>query len=172
MRHERGIARGGDRVLMFGFYLAEAALGLIVALIVIDVCVRNFLGIGLTFTTEYCGYLLAWIVFLGAPYSLRHGEFLRIEMIGPRMLRALEGLYALCAILISSIFLYALVQLVFNSHARKILAPTLTDTPLWMPQVVLPVGMALMVLSIGLGFAGKPASDASEVAGEDIKEPI
>jgi TRAP-type C4-dicarboxylate transport system permease small subunit len=115
MHPNHGITGAGDRALLLGLYLAEAALGLMVILIVNDLFVRNFIGIGLKFTTEYCGYLFVMFVFLGAPYSLRQGDFLRIELVGQRILQGLAGIYAVCAIVVSLIFLYEVGRLVLNS---------------------------------------------------------
>jgi TRAP-type C4-dicarboxylate transport system permease small subunit len=171
MHPNHGITGAGDRALLLGLYLAEAALGLMVILIVNDLFVRNFIGIGLKFTTEYCGYLFVMFVFLGAPYSLRQGDFLRIELVGQRILQGLAGIYAVCAIVVSLIFLYEVGRLVLNSYSRQILAPTLTETPLWIPQLVLPIGMALMILALFLGLTEKKPpveSDADCIGREQI----
>jgi TRAP-type C4-dicarboxylate transport system permease small subunit len=83
----------------------------------------------------------------------------------------LAGIYAVCAIVVSLIFLYEVGRLVLNSYSRQILAPTLTETPLWIPQLVLPIGMALMILALFLGLTEKKPpveSDADCIGREQI----
>ena len=159
------LVRLGERALSLGLYLAEAALGSMVVMITVDVFLRNTLGAGFLFVTEYCGYLLVLVVLLGAPYSLRHGHFLRIELvvnaIRPDLRRMLGAVYATCSIIVSFFFLYEMARLVVTSYSRNVLAPTLTYTPLWIPQLILPIGFALMIVALLIHLFRMPENEDS-----------
>jgi TRAP-type C4-dicarboxylate transport system permease small subunit len=143
-----------DLPVRLGARAAEIALGLMAVLIFADVVTRNLTSVNLYMTGELSGYLLVLVAFLGIPNGLRHGKLLRIELLIARLntgaRRALAVAYNLVALVLASILFWQFLQMVMTSHRRMILAPTLMQTPIWIPQSVLVLGAALLIWALVL----------------------
>ncbi|MFV0513787.1 MAG: TRAP transporter small permease [Jhaorihella sp.] len=151
--YQKGASRA-DLPIRLAMYAAEFALLSMVLLINADIFSRNILNSPIISTDELSGYLLVCVVLLGGAYSLRSGSFLRIEMvIGVLSAKAQQFfaiLYNMVAILLCVILAWQFVRLVTLSYSRMVLAPTLLETPIWIPQVILPVGMVLLIYALML----------------------
>ncbi|WP_374445468.1 TRAP transporter small permease subunit [Stella sp.] len=158
--------RAADRLIGVGRAGAELCLIAMMALITLEVICRSFLGFSLTIVDETCGYLVVALLFLGAAYSLREQALLRVEFIIvalPRRLRAwVELLFDAAALGFALVILYQLARVAFSSWERGMVAPTLMETPIWLPQLAMPAGSLLLVL----GLAAEIARDLRRIAGE------
>jgi TRAP-type C4-dicarboxylate transport system permease small subunit len=134
--------------------LSEVAILAMVVMVTLDVILRNAINSPLLFTGEYSGYLLVLIGFLGLPYSLRNGSLLRIELliasIPFQASRWLTIVYNAIALVLAAIFFWQYLDLVLTSLKRNVLAPTLMGTPLWLPQLVMPIGTAVLMWALCL----------------------
>ena len=99
----------------------------IVVLILASILMRNFFGLGLVWIFEATGFLMVWIVFLGAPRNLiDHGEIrvdTFVQMTGPKVRRGLWLFQKLIVLLVSIVVTYY-----FFRHAEKfggLASPTL-----------------------------------------------
>lgn len=149
--HQKGAGRA-DFPIRLAMYVAEFALLSMAILINVDIFSRNVLEKSIISTDELSGYLLVCVVFLGGAYTLRSGSFLRIEMLigllSPRARQLLAILYNIVAIALCSILAWQYFRLVMVSYSRKVLAPTLLETPIWIPQLALPIGMSLVIYAL------------------------
>ncbi|MCC7274074.1 MAG: TRAP transporter small permease [Alphaproteobacteria bacterium] len=157
--------RAIDGLIRVGMHGAELCLVAMMVLITLEVVCRSFLGFSLTIVDETCGYLVAALLFLGAAYSLRQEALLRVEFIIvalPRRLRHVVDLaYDIASLGFAIILLHQMARLAVSSHQRGMVAPTLMETPIWLPQVVLPVGAALIVL----GLLAEIVRDIARISG-------
>jgi len=153
--------RAAEGLVTLGLRLAEVAIFCMVALIATDVVCRNVFRFSLLVSDEVSGYLLVLMTFCGAGYSLRSGALLRIEFLLfslPRRVRAVvDVVYDLLAMSVTAVLLYELGRLTLSTWERKMIAATLIETPLWIPQVTMPVGCAILLVAFMLDLTGSVA---------------
>jgi TRAP-type C4-dicarboxylate transport system permease small subunit len=137
-------------------YAAEAvsSLALLVMIVLIgaEAIIRNVFGGSLQITDEIGGYLLVAVTFLSMSVSEAHGAFHRVELVQARMgQRAriwLQITFDACALLASLLVTWQLGRLVLNSWNSGDVAPTPLQTPLWLPQMVMGLGMAFLCFAL------------------------
>jgi TRAP-type C4-dicarboxylate transport system permease small subunit len=71
-----------------------------------------------------------------------------VERLDPRVRARLVLAYGIASLAFCVVLDVYLARLVFQSFERNITAPTMTGTPLWIPQILLPVGITLLVLVV------------------------
>ena len=147
-----GIVRGIDLLVRLGRAGAELSLVAMMVLITAEVICRSFFRFSLTIVDETCGYLVVAMLFLGAAYSLRAQALLRVEFIivalPARVRDAVVFVYDVASLGFALILLYQLHRITVSSYDRGMIAPTLMETPIYLPQIVMPVGSALLVLAL------------------------
>lgn len=127
----------------------------LVAMIVLigaETVARNVFGTSLQVTDEVGGYLLVALTFLSMPVAEAHGAFHRVELIQSRLnpsARIVSQIaFDLMSLIASGLVTWQLTRLVLNSWRAEDVAPTPLQTPLWMPQTAMAVGMALLCLAL------------------------
>ncbi|BBK33989.1 TRAP-type C4-dicarboxylate transport system permease small subunit [Stella humosa] len=154
-----------DRLIGAGRLGAELSLVAMMVLITLEVICRSFLGFSLTIVDETCGYLVVALLFLGMSYSLREQALLRVEFIInalPSRARAwIELLFDVASLGFAVVILYQMGRLAISSWQRGMVAPTLMETPIYLPQLVMPVGALLLLL----GLLAEIARDVHVLAG-------
>jgi len=147
-----GFVRVADMAVRFGMIGAELCLVAMMVLISAEVVCRSFFAFSLTIVDETCGYLVVALLFLGVAHSLREQALLRVEFLInalPRRARPVVDLvYDTAALGFAVILAWQLYRITVSSHERGMIAPTLMETPIWMPQVVMPLGCALLILAL------------------------
>jgi TRAP-type C4-dicarboxylate transport system permease small subunit len=137
----------------------ETALGhiagfLLVAMLVlinVEVVARYVFNSSTLIADEYGGYLMAWITMLGAVHILRADRHLTmtalVDRLSPRTRNATAIVAAVIGLGICVVLLYATGVLVGNStrFASRSIQPS--ATPLVWPQLIMPVGYALLCLA-------------------------
>jgi TRAP-type C4-dicarboxylate transport system permease small subunit len=145
-----------DRLVRLGFILCEIALVAMTLLIAAEVIVRSVANYSLQATDEVGGYLLAAIAFLGLAPAFASGSLFRVEFLlhrlPPRAQALIELLFHVVALGFAALLEHHVLQLVLSSWRTGRVAPTLLATPLWIPQLVLPVGVALLIVAIIAGL--------------------
>ena len=138
-----------------GGIACEAALVIMMLLITAEVAVRSLFNYSLQFTDELSGYLLVAVTFLGISISLKEGAVFRVDFLyrrlAARVRTALELVFQILSLIFAVLLDYQVIRLVVSSYERDVTAPTLLATPLYVPQIVMPVGVTMMVFLL---FAG------------------
>ncbi|MEC9435326.1 MAG: TRAP transporter small permease [Pseudomonadota bacterium] len=161
-----------------GHALAGVAMLAMMAMIAAEVICRGFLGFSLLLVDEVGGYLLVAILFLGAADAFRTGSLLRVDYVfaalsgRPRL--ALSLAFNIGSLVFAVLLDRALIRQVESAWDRGTQAPTLLATPLWLPQIVMPLGASLLVLALlgaviadAMALAGRgPGSEATHRNGE------
>jgi TRAP-type C4-dicarboxylate transport system permease small subunit len=119
------------------------------------------LGFTLPWTTEVTEYALYWLTFLGAPWVLKEGGHISIDIVTQRLsdgARAkLWRLVALLGAIIAAILLYYSVAVLFKSIAEKtMIVRTLTVSESWI-FAPLPACVLLMLLIFARWIVHPPA---------------
>lgn len=131
-----------------GMVAASIVLFAMMAMIALEVFIRNAFSMSLEITDEYSGYLVVAIFFLGAAFSLREEALLRVDFLfkklKPRLQLGLMIVFDILALIFSGIVTYELAKFTFSAWRQGVFAPTTVMTPLYLPELVMPIGMMLV----------------------------
>ncbi len=136
----------------FGGYGAAFFMLCIVLLILVEITVRTGWDSSTQIASEYSGYFMVALVLLGFAETFRSEAFIRIELLQPRLSPLGRRICELLAGVLSlGITLYALrysIDMTRESWLLDMRADTMSETPFWIPQLAVPVGLALLALEI------------------------
>jgi TRAP-type C4-dicarboxylate transport system permease small subunit len=125
---------------------------LMIAIIGTELVTRNLFGFSFQLSDEYGGYLLAALSFFSLSVCQANGYFHRVEFVQARLSELGQALSALLFDILSMTFCAALLWQMFlleqGSFVSGELASTILMTPLWIPQLALPVGAAALCVSV------------------------
>lgn len=132
--------------------LCGLALITMIVLIGAEAIARNLLGFSLQITDEVGGYLLVAVSFLSLSVAQSRGAFHHVELVQSRLTargRLLSGLvFDLLSLAACAIITWQLIDMEMNSWQSGDAAATPLGTPLWLPQIVMPIGTALFCVAI------------------------
>ncbi|MGP1677073.1 MAG: TRAP transporter small permease subunit [Burkholderiales bacterium] len=155
------IERAAEALVILGLRIAEVAMFSMVVLIAAEVFSRNVANVSLLIADEVSGYLLVAMTFCGAGYSVRSGALLRIEFVlfalPPRVRAVVDVIYDLLALAVTAALLYELTRITWSTWSRHMVAATLMETPLWIPQLAMPVGCIILMVAFLLDLRGSLA---------------
>lgn len=147
-----------ERLSWLGAVLAGVCIVAILAIICLEVALRPF-RISLLVTDEIGGYLNAAAVFLGLAYSLRHGSFIRVELVYDALKGGIKQLVRWTIVVVSTVYvailLYFAVRHVIYAYEKDTRAVSVLDTPEWIPQSVMVVGLVLLLIQLIAYIAGR-----------------
>ena len=131
---------------------AAVLLAAMAVLMLAEVAARNFAGRSLYVTWEFSAYAMAGVFFLGAAYTLQSAGHVRVavllELLGARAVRWLEVAVTAFALVVIGYLAYALFGLTARSYAGDVRSWTGYRVPLFLPQLALALGAALLALQL------------------------
>lgn len=136
--------------------LGCTALLLMTLLVFVSVIARYVFNLPLVFSDEIAGYLLLGIVMFGLLPTATAGGHIRVQLLtgmlkgkGLRVFqlvdRVLTSLYVVLLFAVTALFAW-------DAYQRGARAPTVLETPLFWPAVVMPLGILLLVVGVALGW--------------------
>jgi len=150
------LLRGIDACSKLAAYLSSFSMLLVVGLILVEIVLRTFFSMSTLISDEYSGYLMVALVLLGLSYTFAEGSHIRItilaEYLQGRAQQALDLLATSVAMALCGFALYHSVLMVQDTFSYGILADSLSETPLYIPQVMIPVGLLLLELQLMAHF--------------------
>ena len=111
-------------------------------------------GIGLTIPSyaDFTGFFLAASTFLALAYALRAGGHIRVTLLVGRLpegaRRITEIAVVLIALAMSAYATWYLVLLVAESLEYGDRSPGMVSVPLWVPQLPVAIGLAILTLAL------------------------
>jgi len=130
--------------------LSAASLVLICGLIVAQVVARN-LGGTVRDAEEFAAWAMAAAGFFGLPYALHCGAHIRVGMaarfLPERLHHAMELLASAIGLAIAAYLAWYAALFVFDSWRFKEVSQGLVPVPMWMPQLPMVLGCALLALA-------------------------
>lgn len=133
-------------------WLAMAVIVGMMALVTTDIVLRSFAGRSLMVVEELVGWLTVAMAFLGAPYALRRHALLRVDVfrgrLSPRMQALVDAIFNLASLVYVGLVVWFGWLLVESSSRLGIVSLSQLRLPLWIPQLVLPVGGAILALAL------------------------
>ena len=131
--------------------LAGLLLVALLLLINVEVVARYVFGRSTLIADEYGGYLMAWITMLGAVYLLRADRHLTmtwlVDRMSPRGQNGVGLVSAAIGLGVSVALGYATAVLVISSWRFGTTSIQPSATPLFWPQLLLPLGYALLCVA-------------------------
>lgn len=128
-------------------------------LITADVVLRYVFNQPTQFTTEVTGYMMVGLTFLGLAYTLMKGRHIRIEAVSSRLRSRPRKILYLVTSFISLAFLSACVgpawNMVWESYTYKSEVLGVLRTPLYLPQLLVPIGICVIILQLLVIIAGQ-----------------
>ena len=117
-------------------------------LVSLEVLLRSAFGYSLGFVEEVSGYLVAGICLLGAAMAVRSNSLFQVEVISNKLSsswrRYIDIIFAIVSIFICIVLAWKTFDLVSSSFNRGKISPTVLRTPLWIPQIMLPIGFLVI----------------------------
>ena len=139
-----------DKASDIGAYLSGLFMILIVLLIITEIILRTFFKTSTLIADEYSAYFFVVVVMLGIPYTLKENGHIKITLITSRLSKKLRLFFEVGAILIAlslSLFiLYHSVLMVYDAYSLEMTADSIAETPIFIPQFVIPIGFLLFSL--------------------------
>jgi TRAP-type C4-dicarboxylate transport system permease small subunit len=116
-----------------------------------EVFSRKILNVSHEWVGEYCGYAMVMIAFLAAPHALFTGSMTKVDLltnkVSPKALKVLSIIILLITLGYLITFFIQSFTLMRNSLVRGYRSATMLRTPLWIPQLTIPAGAMLMILT-------------------------
>ncbi len=146
-------------ILGLGVLVGGLLIALLVILVASEVVGRSLFNVSLMVADEYAGYIVVALVFLGIPYALFHDALLRVDFIYERLKgkrRELLGLlFDLVSLAVTCVLGGYLTRMVLTTFERGTFSSTPAMTPLWIPQVAMPIGLLLTAIILLHRMAGR-----------------
>jgi TRAP-type C4-dicarboxylate transport system permease small subunit len=114
--------------------------------------VGRIAGFNLRGSDAYAGYCMAAASFLALAHTLKRGEHIRVtlflERFGPRVKRVLDLWCHLAGTFFCGVFAWYSVRLAWQSHAYNDISQGNDATPLWIPQIAMALGSAVLLVAM------------------------
>ncbi|MFO1188771.1 MAG: TRAP transporter small permease [Alphaproteobacteria bacterium] len=141
-----------DGLSGLGLFLAAITVLALIGLITAELVLVHLFQQSLLFVDDVAGQLVAIFAFLAIAYCLREGTLIRVEVFYNR-LNALwrpivDIVFSLASLLFAGIIEQHLIRLVLSSHRYGVRTLSALEMPLWIPQLVLPIGGGVLILAI------------------------
>lgn len=119
-------------------------------LIATEALLRSFADYSIDFVHELSGYGVALLTLVGGAVSLRERGFFRVSFFFERLPYAVRRVLLWIHVLLALVFCVALLrytaQLALGSYQGGNQSSTTLATPLYIPQIVLPIGGILLIV--------------------------
>lgn len=123
----------------------------ILAIVCAETVLRQFQA-SLLVADEIAGYLNAAAIFFGLAWTLREGGFIRVELLydraAGRLKQALRWLIVLTATAFTALVLWVCIRQVIYAFDRDTRAVSVIETPEWIPQSAMVLGLAVLLLQL------------------------
>ena len=124
----------------------------IAIVIISEIIARSVFNYSFSFAWEYSAYAMGIAMFCGAAFTLRTGGHIRVSLLQSILPNgAIYGVDIVCTVLgvlISGILAYSLSMLAWGSFLSGSTSPTISATPLIIPQGLIAFGAGLLALQM------------------------
>ena len=138
------------RLYLISGLLSAASLVIICGLILAQVIARN-LGSTVRDAEEFAAWAMAAAGFFGLPYALHCGSHIRVQIftrfLSPAARHILEVVASLIGLGLAAYLAWYCAAFVMESYNFKEVSQGLVPVPLWLPQLPMALGSALLVVA-------------------------
>jgi len=150
---ETGPVSAGPVFDLIARFVQIATAAVLVALVILvsgEAALRGTINYSLGFAEEVTAYFVVMLTFFGAALALRSGSLFQVKILFdnfPEGVRLwLWRLFVVSALIVCAILVWKTYGVLMSSFERGKFAPTVLRTPLWIPQLLMPVGFAVICL--------------------------
>ncbi len=149
--------------------VSAVILGLMAILILVEIAIWNAFEATTLIADEYSAYGLAAIIFLGAGYCLREKGHIRITIILGFLPAKIARIITFVATAVTTMFMgylwWYLYKMMRSAFRYGSTSGTLTETPIWIPQLIMLIGAAVFLFQL---FATTVKTFQAISTGEEI----
>jgi TRAP-type transport system small permease protein len=151
--------KAADRFSSFLAHFAMWGVFAMMMLVVVDVFLRAVANRSTLIAEEMGGYLLVLIAYLGMAETLRQGRHIHVDIVTKKLtvkVRAwLDAGLSLIALVALIVVIWRAVIMVYGSYAGNVIIPGIFLTPVYLPQILVVVGLAALALQCIVALCGK-----------------
>jgi TRAP-type transport system small permease protein len=141
-----------ERLSSAGGLISGITILLMSGLILLEVIMRSVTGISILIAEEYSAYLLVVFGSMALAYTFKSEGHIRVDLILSKLPdRGRSIVHLCCSILGSSVFVFVACQAwgqCYGSWLSHETSMYYSKTPLWLPQLSIFLGSALMALQL------------------------
>ncbi len=141
-----------NRLCKAGAYLSGLLLVGLVCLILTEIFLRYFFDKSTMIADEYSGYLYLASIFLGLAYTFLKDSHIRINIITSRLSKRannkIDIIASIITLVVLSFILYRSILFTYDSYDLEMVSEAVSETPLYLTQVVMPIGISLFILAV------------------------
>lgn len=135
-----------------GAFIASGLLIVLVLLILLEIVLRYFFNTSTMRADEYSGYLYLALVCFGFGYTFLRDGHIRITFLTAKISSKSSSLVDIFAGVVTLALLgfifYRTILLVWDSYQTGVVSEGVSATPLFIPQLALPIGLLLFMVSV------------------------
>jgi len=141
-----------NKLSLWGAYLASLILISLVVLILVEIFLRSTFDMSTMIADEYSGYLYLASIFLGLAYTFNEKAHIRINIISSRLNkksnRIIDIVTGTITLFVLMFVFYRTVIFTYDSFELEMLSEAVSETPLYLTQLVMPIGILLFISSV------------------------
>lgn len=135
-----------------GAYLSGFLLTGLVCMILTEIFLRYFFDKSTMIADEYSGYLYLASIFLGLAYTFTQNGHIRINIITSKLSKGsnkiIDVFASLVTIAVLLFILYRTILFTYDSYELEMVSEAVSETPLYLTQIVMPIGITLFILTV------------------------
>lgn len=139
-------------VSKFAGRVSAAILVAMVAHVILEIALRGFFHTSTFVLDEYVGYGVAAMTYLSLAYAFEEGSLIRVNLVLVRLrgrLRRIVEYFCVVATLGVTVFVAAFFwRSVKRNWDRGAVSESMAETPLWIPEALVFVGLALFAVQL------------------------
>jgi len=140
-----------DKLSKGGAYISSTLFVALVVLIMTEIIGRSFFDYSTMLADEYSGYFYLAAVFFGLAFTFNEKAHIRINIVTIKLSenkqRYIDIFAGVLATLILSFALYYSYLFMIDSKDMEMLSENVSETPLYLTQIPIVIGMALFVFA-------------------------
>jgi len=140
------------RFSIAGATLSALLVVALVGLIMVEIIGRSFFDYSTMLADEYSGYFYLAAIFLGLAYTFNQEGHIRISIVTSRLSDSIKRwVDVLAGTMTLAILLFALYyswDFMVESKEMEMLSEGVSETPLYLTQIPIVIGLALFVLAV------------------------
>ncbi len=140
------------RISKFAGQISAVILVAMVAHVILEIILRSFFHTSTFVLDEYVGYGIAAMTYLSLAYAFEEGSLIRVNLVLIRLrgrLRRIVEYFCIVATLGITIFIAAFFwRSVKRNWDRGAVSESMVETPLWIPEALVFVGLVLFAIQL------------------------
>lgn len=135
-----------------GAYISSILFVALVSLVMVEIVGRSFFDYSTMLADEYSGYFYLAAVFFGLAYTFDENVHIRINIITSRLSKDKQRYIDIFAGILGTVILcfalYYSYLYMIDSKEMEMLSENVSETPLYLTQIPIVIGMTLFVFSM------------------------